>query len=164
MHACTFSAAQNHNWNFFVFHTNSFWSRKSLKLFETLLPDAADLKEKIVERVDEIKEQVMQNAERIIMSADTQVMRRIYDKETTAIDAAKISELYFRRLGPVVGAAGVGAGVGDSQNPKIINFINTVINIQGNQNDRPKTTSRVEDPAGGDDKGAKEVSVEGVVL
>jgi len=137
---------------------------RSLTLFEQILPDAAGLKDKIIDRVDTIKEQMMQNAERLIMQADTQVARKVYDKETTAMDAAKISQIYASRLSAMAGfETGDGGGEAEIKSPKIVNFINTVINIISEQNDRPKSTSRIKEEDGGNDSGGKETIVEGVV-
>lgn len=137
----------------------------ALTAFEKILPDSADLKNKIIERIETIKEQLMQNAERVIMAADRQVMGKIYDPETTAIDAAKISQIYGSRLDSLAGIGGVGQGDDENKStPKIINFINTVINITSEKNDRLKSTPNTKRTVEKDDNGGKKAIVEGVVL
>ena len=139
--------------------------KRSLDNFENILPVAADLKESVLTRVNEIKEQMMLNAEKIVKDADFQVALKLPSEETRAVDAAKISEIYSRRLGSLAGFDGGGAeeNTGD-KSPKVINFINTVINIAEHKNDRSKSTSGIKGKIKKDDKGRAENVVEGTVL
>ena len=139
--------------------------QRSLDNFEQVLPTAADLKESVLQRIDEIKEQMMANAEKIVKDADFQVALKLPSEETRAVDAAKISEIYSRRLGSLAGFDGGGAeeNTGD-KSPKVINFINTVINIAEHKNDRFKPTSGVKRKNEKDDDGRKADVVEGTVL
>jgi hypothetical protein len=138
---------------------------KALALFEKILPEQADLKNKIIERIDEIAERHLQNAEIICQAADNQVMRKIYLEETTAMEAAKIRQIYGIILNNGLGIKDGNMENEGSKNPKIINFINTIINIQNNQkDDRPGSTTRIEETTGKHDDGGEKISVEGIVL
>lgn len=139
--------------------------KRSLDNFEMILPDAANLKESVLQRVEEIKERMMANAEKIVQDADLQVALKLPSALTSAMDAAKISEIYSRRLGSLAGFDGGGeeANKGD-KSPRVINFINTVINIAENKNDRPKSTSRIKRRNEKDDHGRKKDVIEGTVL
>lgn len=138
---------------------------KSLALFEKILPEQADLKNKIIDRIDEISERHLNNAEVIIQAADNQVMRKIYLEETTAKDAAWIREVYGRILNAGLGLERrITPDSGDTS-PKVTYFLNTVINIQNNQkDDRLKSTAGVKETVRKNEHGRAEASVEGVVL
>jgi len=138
--------------------------QNSLAIFEQVLPNSADLKNKIIERIDEIKEQMMQNAENICLSADMQVKKKIFDKKTSALDAAKISQMYGSRLGQMAGfdAGGV-SGSGDegaAKSANVVNFINTFI-IQKKPDDNINTRNEKGD--GRNDKKGTKNCIEGVV-
>lgn len=140
--------------------------KRSLELFEKILPDEPNLKYRIIDRVEEIAERHLQNAEIICQAADNQVMRKIYLEETSAMDAAKIRQIYGGFLNPTLGIKdGTTPDDGSDKNPKIINFIQNIINIQNNQkqDDRLRPTTRTESSAGANDDGGKEACVEGVV-
>ncbi len=132
----------------------------SLKLFEQLLPDVGDLKDKLLNRLDEVQEQLMQNAEKIIKSSDLQVMRKIYDEETTAMDAAKVSQIYASRLTAMTD--GKLKGGETDRSIKVINFINQ-ITIKTEKDDRHPSAPRPEKAPVGDGSGGKAPIIEGVV-
>lgn len=140
--------------------------QRSLDNFEQVLPEAADLKNSVLERIEEIKNQMMANAEKIVKDADYQVALKLPSEETRAVDAAKISEIYSRRLGALAGfdGAGVEENKGD-KSPKVINFINTVIQItEHKKNDRSKPTPGVKGSNEKNVNGRKENVIEGTVL
>jgi predicted transcriptional regulator len=101
---------------------------KYLKLFERELPTAGDLKESVLERLNELKEQMLANSESIVMAADAQVMTKIFDEETTAMDAARIADLHTKRIFNISGTPMSDPG-GESDSPRVINFIKNIINI-----------------------------------
>ena len=134
---------------------------KALKLFDQILPEEPDLKNKVSDRLEEITERYFQNAEMICHAADKQVMAKIFLTETTAMDAAKIRQIYGNILARALGMKEDDPS--DEKNPRIVNFINTVINIQNKQkDDRLGTTTSVAEPVGGNVGGRKEVVLEGV--
>jgi len=136
---------------------------KSLKLLEEILPAQAGLKNKIVDRIEQVTERHLLNAEIICESADRQVMGKINNDETTAAEAAKIRQIYG---GFLTGVLGIKPGEEVTANsPKIVNFINTIINVQKTQkDDRPITTTEDKGTDEKDVKGGEAVSVEGIVL
>ncbi len=140
--------------------------QRSLDNLEQVLPEAADLKNSVLERIEEIKNQMMANAEKIVKDADYQVALKLPSEETRAVDAAKISEIYSRRLGALAGFEGAGAeeNKGD-KSPKVINFINTVIKItEHKKNDRSKPAPGVKGANEENDNGRKKDVIEGTVL
>lgn len=137
---------------------------KSLELFDKILPDEPDLKHRVIDRIEEIAERHLQNAERICQAADSQVMRKIYLEETTAKDAAWIRKEYWGMMNKDLGLIKGDVLDEKEQSPKIVNFIQNIINIQDSQkNDRPKSTTRIEESDGGDVDGGEKACVEGVV-
>ena len=140
--------------------------QRVLDNFEQVLPNVANLKNGVLQRIDEIKSQMMANAEKIVDDADFQVALKLPSKETRAVDAAKISEVYSRRLGALAGFDGGGAEENTgNKSPKVINFINTVINIaEHKKDDRSKSASGVKGKNEKDDHGRKADVIKGVVL
>jgi len=137
---------------------------KYLGIFEKMLPESADLKTKVLDRIEEIKEQMMQNAERICLAADHQVMRKIFEEETSAIDAAKINQIYSGKLLLMSGVKDPNGMLnGGDNSPKVLNFINTVINISNNQNDRFGPNAGDESRTPENDKGRATTIIEGIV-
>jgi len=136
---------------------------RALNNLEERLPESADLKLSIIERLGEIQEAMMANAETICFAADQQVAMKIHDPETTALDAAKISDMYGKRLLIMSGAKNVGDFDQGEKSPRVMNFINTVINISQNQNDRLRPNAGDEGGTPENDKGRAEVIIEGVV-
>lgn len=115
----------------------------ALTAFEALLPQDAGIQADILENVEEMKRQMMSNAKRIIYSADAQVAAKIGNEDTSAIDAAKISDIYFRRAGVLAGFAKNGLGGDeDSDSPKVQKIINQVFNINVTNNDHLRADAR----------------------
>ena len=136
---------------------------KILKNFESLLPEDVDLKNKVADRFEEITERHLRNAEIICKQADEEVSKKISHVTTTAVDAARIRQIYGNILN-----VGLGQGkLGDDEsgnNPTVINFINTIVNIQNKQkDDRLTTTPRAKRSIGKNEQGGKETCVEGTV-
>ena len=137
---------------------------RSLAVFEKMLPDSVDMKNRVLDKVEEMQEQMMKNAKEIVFNADLQVMNKIGTEETTAMDAAKIRQIYGNDLMRMVGIAGYGKVDDSDHSPKVQNFITTIINIKREQkNDRPSSTTRNESPAKENDNGGAAKIVEGIV-
>jgi hypothetical protein len=137
---------------------------RSLALFEKMLPDAVDMKNRVLDKVEEMQEQMMKNAKEIVFAADMQVMKTIGLEETSAMDAAKIRQIYGNDLMKMIGIAGYGQVDDSDHSPKVQNFITNIINIKQEQkDDRPKPTTGAEEATGGDDAGGEKTIIEGIV-
>ena len=112
--------------------------KHSLQLFDDILPTEVDLKNKVIDRFQEIMERHLQNAEVIIQASDNQVMRKIYDEGTTAMEAAKIRQIYGQEERSILGIKFGVIPESETKNPVVINFINKVINIKQDVRFRPK--------------------------
>ena len=138
---------------------------RSLAIFEKMLPDSVDMKNRVMAKFEEMQEQMMKNAKNICFSADLQVMRKIDTKETSAMEAAKIRQIYGSELMRLSGLGGGPEGDDHGNSPKVQKFITTIINIQQIQkDDTPRPTTRTEGATGGDVRRGEENCVEGVVL
>ena len=138
---------------------------RSLALFEQMLPDSVDMKNKVLAKVDEMTEQMMKNAKTICLAADLQVMRKIDTEETTAIEAAKIRQIYGGDLMRMLGVAGHGEVDDSDHSPRVQNFITTIINIQQpkKKDDRLEKTTGVAQAARENVDGGEKACVEGIV-
>jgi len=137
---------------------------KVLKEFENMLPEDVDMNNRVIDRFEELTERHLQNAEKICQQADEEVSKKISLAETTAVDAARIRQIYGNILNSRLGGVSLGDDEEGGKSPAVVTFINTVINIQEKQkNDRSTTTTRAEGNDGQDESRAKEECVEGIV-
>ena len=134
--------------------------KKYLTIFEDILPEAGDLKNKILDSLDDIKDQMMNNAWAIGQKADMQVFKTLFSEDTTALDAAKISEMYGRRLAGLAGFDDQLPGKEAEKSPKVINFIENLNIIQNDRSQRPPT---IKGEIIKNDSGGKTAIVEGAM-
>jgi hypothetical protein len=133
--------------------------KKGLVDFEVLLVGDEPLYEKFEKERDKFVERLVRNAATLTVAADHQVARAL--PEATAVDAAKISQIYANRLDGLVNLSPKGLDGPDGKSAKVINFINQVFNIT--KNDRLETTPRTTPGAGGDGEGRPATGDAGVV-
>lgn len=134
--------------------------KKGLTDFEVLLVGNEDLYEKFEEERDKFLERMVQNSAMLVVAADHVVAQKLPD--SSAIEAAKISQIYANRLDGItnLSAKGLDGSIGN-KNQVVINYINKVFNIANN--DRPKEISRVEGGPDGDEGGGQAPSDAGAV-
>jgi len=137
---------------------------RSLILFETVLPDEVDMKNRVIDKFEEYKEQMMKNAKDIIFASDMQVMKKINSDDTTATDAAKIRQIYGNDFMRLSGIGGGGEIEDDGKSVKVQNFVTNIINIQSKEKDDTlKQSSGAKETTSGNERRGKETVVEGVV-
>jgi len=127
--------------------------------FENLLPGNEELVKDVMDDLAAERTDMINSATRLRKMADAQVMRKIYDVETKAVEAAKISQMYGSRASAMAGLGDdSGKGKDLEKSPKVVQFINNFI-IKPNDNLHKGNTSSTKK----DGKGGNENIIEGVV-
>lgn len=115
--------------------------KRGIKDFEILLVGDSGLWDKFEEERDKFLATMVHNAATIMVAADHQVAKKL--PESTAIEAAKISQIYANRLDGMVNLSKGGLNGRDGEGSVIVNnYINKIFNVI--QNDRPKAISGTE--------------------